>query len=55
MFADMELIGIPHRIVLGDRSLEKGIVEYKGRRDTESTDVALDDIIRFIKDKIQPV
>ena len=55
MFADMELIGIPHRIVLGDRSLEKGMVEYKGRRDTESTDVALDDIIRFIKDKIQPV
>lgn len=55
MFADMELIGVPHRIVLGDRGLEKGMVEYKGRRDTESTDIALDDIIQFIKDKIKPV
>ncbi len=52
MFADMELIGIPHRIVLGDRSLEKGMVEYKGRRDSESTDVAVDNIIQFIKEKI---
>lgn len=52
MFADMELIGIPHRIVLGDRSLEKGMVEYKGRRDSESTDVAVEKIIPFIKEKI---
>lgn len=55
MFADMELIGIPHRIVLGDRGLEKGMVEYKGRRDTESTDVALGDIVQFIKDKINTI
>lgn len=52
MFADMELIGIPHRIVLGERGLEKGMVEYKGRRDTDNTDVALDDILQFIKDKL---
>lgn len=52
MFADMELIGIPHRIVLGDRGLEKGMVEYKGRRDTDNTDVALDEIVQFIKDKL---
>ena len=49
MFADMELIGIPHRIVLGDRSLEKGLVEYKGRRDKDNTDVAFDDIVQFMK------
>ena len=52
MFADMELIGIPHRIVLGERGLEKGMVEYKGRRDADNTDVALDDIVQFIKDKL---
>jgi prolyl-tRNA synthetase len=52
MFADMELIGIPHRIVLGDRSLEKGLVEYKARTDKDNTEIALDDIVEFIKDKI---
>lgn len=52
MFADMELIGIPHRIVIGGRGLENGIVEYKGRRDTDNTEVALDDIVQFIKDKL---
>ena len=52
MFADMELIGIPHRIVLGDRGLEKSMVEYKGRRDSDNTDVALEDITQFIKDKL---
>lgn len=52
MFADMELIGIPHRIVLGDRGLEKGMVEYKGRRDTDNIDIALEDIAQFIKDKL---
>ena len=52
MFADMELIGIPHRIVLGDRGLEKGMVEYKGRRETENTDVALEGIVQYIKEKL---
>jgi prolyl-tRNA synthetase len=33
MFADLELIGIPHRITIGDRSLKEGHVEYQGRRD----------------------
>ena len=36
MFADLELIGIPHRIVIGDRGLKDGKVEYQGRRDTEA-------------------
>jgi len=52
MFADMELIGIPHRVVLGDRGLENGMVEYKGRRETENTDVALDGIVQYIKEKL---
>ncbi len=39
MFADMELIGIPHRIVLSDRGLENGTVEYKGRTDAESRNI----------------
>ncbi|MBB3062768.1 proline--tRNA ligase [Microbulbifer rhizosphaerae] len=40
MLADVELLGIPHRIVIGDRGLEKGVVEYKGRRDAESQEFA---------------
>lgn len=52
MFADMELIGIPHRIIIGDRGLEKGTVEYKGRRDADNTDIALKDITQFIQEKL---
>ncbi|WP_346838965.1 proline--tRNA ligase [Microbulbifer sp. SAOS-129_SWC] len=40
MLADVELLGIPHRIVIGDRGLEKGVVEYKGRRDADSQEFA---------------
>jgi len=48
MLSDVELIGIPHRLVIGDRGLESGKVEYKGRRDAESQDVALSEIEDFI-------
>ncbi len=41
MFADMDLIGIPHRLVLGDKGLTKGMVEYKGRRDKEPREIPL--------------
>ncbi len=44
MFADMDLIGIPHRLVLGDKGLAKGVVEYKGRRDKEPREIVLGDI-----------
>lgn len=44
MFADMDLIGIPHRIVISDRGIAAGTVEYKGRRDEKSRDVALDEV-----------
>ena len=49
MFADSELIGIPHRIVIGDRGLDAGAVEYRHRRDAESTDVALGDIVAHVR------
>jgi prolyl-tRNA synthetase len=48
-FADMELIGIPHRVVVSERGLAAGTLEYRGRRDSESRDVAIGDIIDFIQ------
>ena len=54
MFADMELIGIPHRLVIGDRGLDKGIVEYKGRCDVDSIDLPLNDVLHFLQNKLQP-
>lgn len=48
MFADMELIGIPHRIVLGERGLDKGIVEYKNRRTGEVKDIAITEIDKVL-------
>jgi prolyl-tRNA synthetase len=44
IFADMDLIGIPHRLVIGDKGLAKGVAEYKGRRDATPRDIALDDV-----------
>jgi len=52
MFSDMELIGIPHRIVIGDRSIDSGVAEYKGRADTNTQDVPLDNVVNFVKDKL---
>ena len=51
-FADMELIGIPHRIVIGDRALAEDNLEYKGRTDAESQLVARDGIMDFIKARL---
>jgi prolyl-tRNA synthetase len=52
MFADAELIGIPHRVVVGERGLKEGNVEYRGRRDEKPQPVPLSDILDFIKSKI---
>ena len=52
MFADSELIGVPHRIVIGDRGLDAGTVEYRHRRDTESIDIALDDIVPHMRNLV---
>ncbi|MCB1732979.1 MAG: proline--tRNA ligase, partial [Halieaceae bacterium] len=51
-FADMELVGIPHRIVIGDRALADGKIEYKGRRDSESLLVERADILDFLKARL---
>jgi prolyl-tRNA synthetase len=52
MFADMELIGIPHRIVIGERGLKQSIIEYQGRKDQASQAIPTDLILSFITNKI---
>ena len=47
-FADMELIGIPHRVVISDRGLAAGTFEYKGRQDADKQDVAVDELLPFL-------
>lgn len=49
MFADMELIGIPHRLVLGEKGLDEGTVEYKGRRDQQAQIVPIEQVLEFIR------
>ena len=53
MFADMELIGIPHRVVIGDRGLDSGNVEYRARTDKDNQEVAITEIIDFLKKRLQ--
>jgi prolyl-tRNA synthetase len=53
MFAESELIGIPHRLVFGERGLDAGKVEYKSRRGDESMEVPIDDAVGFIAEKIR--
>ena len=53
MFADADLIGIPHQIVLGDRGLDSGTVEYKRRGTVEREEVAFEHIEQFVCDKIR--
>ena len=50
-FADMELIGIPHRVVVGDRALADGNLEYKGRRDAEAELIPRADVLDFLLGK----
>ena len=52
MFADMELIGIPHRVVIGERGLKEGQLEYKGRRDAEACMIAQADAVNVLKEKL---
>jgi prolyl-tRNA synthetase len=52
MLADTELMGIPHRIVVGDRGLEKGKVEYKGRQDKDNQDIDIDGLLEFLQDRL---
>jgi prolyl-tRNA synthetase len=52
MFADLELIGIPHRIVIGDRGLKEGKVEYQGRRDEAAQAVPLQEVFKLVQSKL---
>ncbi|MFC1519074.1 proline--tRNA ligase [Pseudomonadota bacterium] len=52
MFNDMELIGLPHVIVIGDRNIDAGVFEYKNRRTGEKQDIPFDQIVDFIKSAI---
>ena len=51
MFADAELIGIPHTLVIGDRSIDNGVIEYKDRASGEKQEVKIEEVIEFIKAK----
>ncbi|MEH8108539.1 proline--tRNA ligase [Gallibacterium anatis] len=53
MFADMELIGIPHMIIIGEKNLEKGEIEYKSRRSGEKQMVDKQQLVKFITEKLQ--
>lgn len=52
MFADMELIGIPHRVVVGERGLKEGSIEYQGRCDDAPQSILLQNAVEFIKSKL---
>jgi len=52
MFADMELIGIPHRVVIGERGLDNGEVEYRARRDSENQMLPIEGFVSFFRDRI---
>jgi prolyl-tRNA synthetase len=52
LFADMDLIGIPHRVVLGERGLAAGTAEYKARRDEKGSDVPLASVAGFLRERL---
>ena len=52
MFADMELVGIPHRVVMGERGLKEGMVEYQGRCDSAAQSIPLQNVLEFVKSKL---
>ncbi len=54
MFADMELIGIPHRVVVGEKNLDHGLVEYRSRRCDASEDIERAGIVEFLRNKLLP-
>jgi prolyl-tRNA synthetase len=52
MFADWELIGVPHRVTIGDKGLKDGLVEYQHRRDAEASKVAVGEVLGLLKSKL---
>ncbi|MDP2833738.1 MAG: proline--tRNA ligase [Pseudomonadota bacterium] len=53
MFADMELVGVPHRVVVSDRGLKEGMLEYQSRRDSAGTKIAQADAAKFIEEQVK--
>src|SRR5205085_3108523 len=53
MFADWELVGVPHRVVISDRGLKEGKVEYQHRRDAGATKAAASEAFGFVKGRLQ--
>ena len=53
MFADWELIGVPHRVTIGDRGLKEGHVEYQHRRDAAATKIPAGEVLNFVKGRLQ--
>ena len=53
MFADWELIGVPHRITIGDKGLKEGLLEYQHRQDSEATKVAVGEIVGLIQARLR--
>lgn len=53
MFAEWELIGVPHRITVGDRGLKDGKVEYTARKELKNEDVSVNEIVDFVKAKVR--
>ena len=53
MFADMELIGVPHRVVISDRGLKEGMLEYQGRNEATGTKIAQQEAIQFIQERVK--
>lgn len=52
LFADMDLIGVPHRVVLSERGLAAGNAEYKGRRDDKPRELPVQEVVRFVKERL---
>ncbi|MBC7574672.1 MAG: proline--tRNA ligase [Herminiimonas sp.] len=52
MFADWELIGVPHRVVIGERSIKEGKLEYQGRREAAATGVAIAEMVGFVQSRL---
>jgi prolyl-tRNA synthetase len=53
MFADWELIGVPHRVTIGDRGLKEGVVEYQGRRDAEAAKLPAGEVFGHVLDRLK--
>ena len=51
-FADMDLMGIPHRVVISPRGIEAGTLEYKARREEEKQDIQIDQVMSFLGEQI---